>query len=230
MDGYAVAHLQAVAPVRHAGIDDPRLVAFDEALQCRDVQMIVVIVRHDHDIDGRQIVEGDSRRSGASRPGEGHGACALRPDGIRQDVETRRLDQQCRMADHGHHEPLAIHALLRLRRDEVGSHHGLGPIDLASTELPAQQIGKPARFFATWIEEDLAVEMIRDRAAVIAVARLSLTHAEASKCSGDEPEARPFEKAASVHGSLICGFVNSTTRCRPQIAESGECPENRDLA
>ena len=53
-----------------------------EASKCRQIEMIVVIVAHDHCIDWRQVFEADSGRSHTFGTGKRDGAAALGPDGI----------------------------------------------------------------------------------------------------------------------------------------------------
>jgi hypothetical protein len=69
-----------------------------EALDRRDVQVVVVIVRDQHDVDRRQILERQAGPRDPARAGERQRARALRPVGIGQDVHAVELEQQRRMA------------------------------------------------------------------------------------------------------------------------------------
>ncbi len=70
--------------------DDPRIVPGMERFQRGHVEMIVVIVRQQYRIDRGQSIQFDTQGRHAPGTGEGHGACAIRPDRIGQDVEARR--------------------------------------------------------------------------------------------------------------------------------------------
>ena len=81
--------------------DDPRPVAPPEPPQGLDVEMVVMVVRDQHRVDRRQVLEGDARRVDPLGPGEGDRARPLREDRVGQEVEPRDLDQQRGMADRG---------------------------------------------------------------------------------------------------------------------------------
>src|ERR1044072_8705669 len=61
--------------------------------------MGVVIVRLEHDVERRQVVELDSRRHPAARTGERDRRGALAPHRVGEDVETRALNEQGGMPD-----------------------------------------------------------------------------------------------------------------------------------
>ena len=73
-----------------------------EARDGRDVEVVVVIVRDEHDVDRRQVLELEAGRSHTLRTGEPDGARARRPLRVGQDVHPVELDQERRVADPGH--------------------------------------------------------------------------------------------------------------------------------
>src|SRR3982751_269631 len=58
------------------------------------VEMIVVVVREDYDIDGRQRIEIDGGRNPSLRTSELNGGRPLAPDGVDQDIAAADLDQK----------------------------------------------------------------------------------------------------------------------------------------
>ena len=64
--------------------------------------MVVVAVRDQHDVDRRQVGEGDARIVDALRAEEAEGRGAPRPDRVEQHIEPRRLNEQAGMADIGY--------------------------------------------------------------------------------------------------------------------------------
>src|ERR1700691_6113981 len=61
--------------------------------------MIVMAMRHQHDVDRRQVRECDARVVDALWPDKAERGCTLRPYRIEQNVESRGLDQPAGMAD-----------------------------------------------------------------------------------------------------------------------------------
>jgi hypothetical protein len=58
-----------------------------EPRQGREIEVIVVRVRHQHGVDWRQIRKGDSRIVHPRRPDHPERRCAPRPDRVEQQVE-----------------------------------------------------------------------------------------------------------------------------------------------
>jgi hypothetical protein len=81
---------------RHA---EHRLVTAKERLDGRPVAVVVVVVREQHHVDGRQFVHLQCRRNQPGRPREGEGAGAVGKDGVGQDRHVGRLDQRRGVAD-----------------------------------------------------------------------------------------------------------------------------------
>jgi hypothetical protein len=75
--------------------------AFVQLHHAQAVEVVVVVVRDHHDVDRRQILQGDARRLFAPRAEEAHRRGAVAEDRIGQDVEAARLHQHGRMADPG---------------------------------------------------------------------------------------------------------------------------------
>jgi hypothetical protein len=60
-----------------------------EPRQRRKLEMVIVIMRNEHGIDRRQVIEGDTRRVSTLRPNKGKWACSVRAYWIGQDIEPR---------------------------------------------------------------------------------------------------------------------------------------------
>ncbi|MNZ98435.1 hypothetical protein D3C78_1177180 [compost metagenome] len=74
--------------------DEKRLVRHMQALQRFHIQMVVVIMGHQHQIDGRQILKTDAGRIDPFGTGKTERAGALRPHRIDENIQTRRLDEK----------------------------------------------------------------------------------------------------------------------------------------
>jgi len=128
--------------------------------------MIVVAVRHQHDVDLGQRVERNAGIVVPFRSGKRKRRGAHRPHGIDQEVHAGGLDQPARMSDKG--QPYLVSGDPRRRRVGMGARHPIGPgrAPPARTELPAQQLQKRFRWRTVGIEKMLAVEMIRYRSGI----------------------------------------------------------------
>lgn len=160
--GIGCPHRDVVAERRdHARTKCPR-----ELRQRRDVEMVVVAVRHQHDIDPGQFIECDAGIVVPLRPGEAERRGPHRPDRIEQDVEARGLDQPAGMADKA--EPHLVAFDAGRRRIGMGARRPFRPDRAlpAAPELPAQHFTKRFRRRAVRIEEVQAVEMIGHGAVV----------------------------------------------------------------
>ena len=105
--------------------DDSRMEPRDEAPQRPQVHVVVVIVADHDEIDRRQVLEADPRRSMPLRPDPGDGANTLRPDGVGEDVQAVHLDQHRRVIDEGDAEVAAGDTC---RRDVGRDLLPLGPV------------------------------------------------------------------------------------------------------
>ena len=133
-----IAHDGVVAERR----DDARAMRGGEPRQRRDIEMIVVAVRHQHDVDRRQVGKRDAGIVDPLRPDEAERRRALRPDRIEQDIEARGLDQKAGVADIGDAPSRAFDARRRtvgIRRRRPGRPFRPGAAQPALQE-PAQQI------------------------------------------------------------------------------------------
>ena len=178
----AIAELDAILPVKAFGFDRVVRIAHDEVIAerrdhprrrfCSDprqrqyIEMVVVAVRHQHDVDVRQGIEGNAGIVVAPRPRKAHRRDAHRPHGIDEDVEAAGLDQPARVAYERQPHLVALDA----RRRRVGMRvlHPIRPgraLAIAA-ELPAQHFTKSLRRHAIGVEEALPVKMIGDRALI----------------------------------------------------------------
>ena len=75
---------------------------FREAIQRRKIQVVIMVVGHQHDVNRRQVFKANA--GGVAPPGTGPGdrAAAFGPDGVGQDVEAVHLDEKRRVTDRGH--------------------------------------------------------------------------------------------------------------------------------
>ena len=79
--------------------DDARAMRGRQPRQRGDIEMIVVSVRHQHDIDRRQVRKADARVVHAFGPDETERRGALRPNRVEQHVKAGSLNEPARMAD-----------------------------------------------------------------------------------------------------------------------------------
>lgn len=123
-------------------------------------------VRHQHDIDVGQRLEGDARIVVALRPCPAHRRNSHRPHGIDQDVQPRRLDQPARMPHE--RQPHLVAGDTRRRPIGVWARRPVRPGGAlpAATELPAHNRRQRFRRYAVGIVELKPVEMIGDRTLV----------------------------------------------------------------
>src|SRR6266849_4984456 len=142
------------------GSDDLRA---GQTLQRRHVEMIVMIVADQNDVDGRKVLEANSRRSMTFWAGKAERRNALGPHRIGEDVHPINLNERGRMIDERDAE-LAVADTLRRRR-AVRRVHPAWPVATPAIELPFQKcaFALPSR---TGIVKTAAVEVIADRTAV----------------------------------------------------------------
>src|SRR5689334_16712678 len=69
------------------------------------IHVVIVIVRQQHDIDLRQVIEGDAGRIAAPRPCKAEWARSFREDRVGENVRSCSLDQETGMADEGYPQP-----------------------------------------------------------------------------------------------------------------------------
>ena len=110
--------------------------------QRRDIEMIVMTVRDQHDVDLRQLLERDAGIVVPLRSGKADGRDPRGPDGIDEDVEAAGLDQPAGVADEGEPHLVAVDALRR--RVGIGIWHPVRPVCALppAAELPAQHLAE----------------------------------------------------------------------------------------
>ena len=134
------------------------------------IEMIVMAVRHQHDVDRRQVDKGDARIVHSFGTDETERRSALRPNRIEQDIQASRLNEEAGMTDIGNAPGLAFDPRRRTigtGRWRPGRPLRLGPAPMP-IDKPAQQIRPAFRRRGMRVEKALAVEVIGDRAIVIA--------------------------------------------------------------
>ncbi len=155
---HAVAEFDAILPVERLGFDGGVRVAHGDIVaerrdharrefrrefrQRREIEMVVMAMRDQHDVDLRQRVERNAGVVVPLGPGEGDGRGPHRPHRIDENVEIRRLDQPGDMADE--RQPDLVAADARRRRIAVRVRHPIRPAGAlpVGAELPAQHLGQ----------------------------------------------------------------------------------------
>ena len=211
-DRNARSKLDAIAPIVGLDADRRIVVAHDrvvterrdnaasmrgrESRQRRDIEMVIMAMRHQHRVDRRQRVECDARIVHPFRPDESKRRGALRPQRVGQNVHARRLQQNRRVPDE-RDTPLGTRNPCR-RLVGIRARCPCRPFGLAAAGVPAQQVGSAVGRRAVRIEKPRAVEVIRYRAVV--VARRRGANAESAKSRGrDGGESSEHAAAGDFH-------------------------------
>ena len=84
------------------GRDRRRRTPPGQAPEGGEVEVVVVIVRHQDQVDVRQARQRQPRRAGATGACPAHGGAAFAEDRVGQDRHARQLQQERRVADEGH--------------------------------------------------------------------------------------------------------------------------------
>ena len=103
-------------------------VAPNDASQRAAIEVVVVIVREDHEVQRRQVVERDARSDPAPRSRETERRGALAPHRIRQHVERSQLQQRAGVSDPRHRQGAVAGArgVKRRRRDREARGRRVG--------------------------------------------------------------------------------------------------------
>jgi len=144
---------------------DLRLIASPEPHKGRQVEVIVVVVRDEHRIDPGQPVEWDTWRIVPPWSCKRHGAGALGPDRVREDVVAGNLDQEGRVADEA--DAQITFPDLRWWRVLERTWVNLGPGHRPFGELPMEEVDEAAGAFSAGVEEAPSIEVVAQRAFVI---------------------------------------------------------------
>ena len=164
----------------------------------RNIEMIVVAVRHQHGIDRRQVGKGDAGIVDPLRPDEAKRRSALRPHRIEQHIETRGLNEKARMADIGNPPACAFDACRRpvgIRRRRPG--RPLGPGCRASSDRPSSAAHPAGR-------------------------------AAARRRGRKTARRRNDRRLGRCNSATFCGVLYSLGGCRrrshmPRLTEAGRC-------
>ncbi|CRP11100.1 hypothetical protein PAERUG_P18_London_17_VIM_2_04_10_02600 [Pseudomonas aeruginosa] len=133
-----------------------------ELAQGFQVEVVVVVVAHQHQVDRWQLVERQPGRMVALRADEGERADPLRPDRVGEDVQAAVLDQQGGVVDVGDPQFFAAGALVhpwRRCRRRQGEPRALR----RAVPLPLEQVAQALVRGRLDIAETFAVEMVRRR-------------------------------------------------------------------
>jgi len=178
--------------------DEVRCVRRLELQECFDIQVVVVIVRDEDQMDRRQIGEGESRITHASRPQMPKRTRALGIDGIRQDVESGKLDEEGNVIDESKRDLALLETL-----GQSGPHtitDAPGPRLRVGRATPAQEIAERAARRGGWIEKESTVKMIGRRPMISrASAERAQRIAQTPMCA----RRRGYTSDRSIHGMII---------------------------
>src|SRR5579871_277219 len=96
--------------------------------------MIVMVVAEQHKVDGWQVIEADARGMKSCGTGPANRTGAVRPDGVRQNIEPTELQKERRMIDEGDPQRLGT-----VRRARTGLRIRVVPHTMTAREHPAQK-------------------------------------------------------------------------------------------
>ena len=149
-DEVGVVERHQVADARLRGV---------QAADGGQIKMVVVIVRYQYPVDGREVGDVDAWGVDALGTGKAEGAGAFRPMRVEQDVNAGGLDEHGGVADEAQAELLALDALGGIVAEAVG---GLAiPSAALAIEAPLQNIPEGlAVVDAPRVEEAFAVEVV----------------------------------------------------------------------
>ena len=149
--------------------DDARAEALPQPADRLAVHVVVVVVRDEHRVDPRQVVEGDARRVDALGADEGERAGALGPHRIDQHVAPPRLDQEATRARRRRRAPRRRRRARAAGRRRTGSGSSAGHAAPRSASCQRSKASAPLRPGLARVEEPHAVEMVRHRTLVVGV-------------------------------------------------------------
>ena len=176
--------------------DHARPVALVDAGQRLDVEMVVVVVRDQHDVDARQVRKGDAGLVDALGADEGQRARTLRIHRVDQQVEARDLVEERGVAEMDDANPFDTGRWPVLRRGRVALGESLA---LALRGLPFQHVGETLGHGPA-IGEDDAVEILRHRPLIIGVAGAGDRRPGGACRSEKGGDAKNGQQLATVHG------------------------------
>lgn len=184
-------HTVAFPPVELHGVGDaaggqPRLQAQRHHVQRRAaglavqgadagrIEMVVVVVRHQHQVHPRQFAQRQPRGLMALRAGEGQGRGPLRKDGVGEQREAAQLGQHRGMADPGGGRQ---HALARPR---VGLQEGVVRGHLRDRaawgrwQPLAASVGAPAQHLGQALGREVVVVVLEAVGAMVRFSRVEV--------------------------------------------------------
>lgn len=129
------------------------------------VHVVVVIVRYQHHIDRRQVLETDTGSIDAFWASKTERAGAFRPDRIGENVQPRRLNEKGSVADEGNAQILPTTRSLGFARGK--GLDSLPARGFLAVEPPFHQIEKTAWRRTAGIEETHTIEMVGRRTGII---------------------------------------------------------------
>ena len=187
--------------------DDARPMGGGQPRQRRDIEMIIMPVRHQHRIDRRQCIECDARIVDPFRSGKADRGGTRRPHGIAQEVDTARLDEKARMADKADPDRRPRDAGGRTVR--MGARRPFRPFFAASGGEPPQHVEGAFRRRAQGIAEPDAIEVIRHRPIMVGLRPRAQPSGPAAECRG---AGEPGKHVATRWRHLVHGFGLAAAR------------------
>ena len=143
--------------------DEDRGVAALDLPQTGKIHMVVVIVRQQHDVRARQVLQRDAGRANALWAGPGDRGTAFTEDRVGQYYGAGKPDQKTGMIDEGDGHGAVWHCLGRRGIDRVAGHLGR-PCGSLVMQPPAQYLEQAARRAGdAGVEEAAAVVVVGER-------------------------------------------------------------------
>src|SRR3954462_4509471 len=99
-DSRSDARLRKVARVAKTG-HSTRAPACAHLTQCRQIHVVVMVVRDQEQVYAGQCIQALSRLPHATRAGKGNWAASLRPNWVGEHADTADLQQERRVTDEG---------------------------------------------------------------------------------------------------------------------------------
>src|SRR3984957_7158324 len=186
------------------------MAAIRQPAQCRQIQVIVVIVAEEHDIDAGKILPQHARIPAAARTDPAKRTGTIGPNGVGQNVGTALLEQNGGMVDQRNPQLAARHIRRRLGWLDV-RHKTWGWLGTAG-ELPSKGVDKAARPGGARLVKALSVKVLGKSwvagtllhpASVLFKSRISTACRSLSGCASANAAAALRQRSTVCFSTLI---------------------------
>lgn len=137
-----------------------RFGALGEAAKGGEIEVIVVVVAEEDNVDARKIFKADAGRAITAGAYEAEWAGAVGPDGISENVDAAKLEEERGVVDHGDAEFVGSDGGGRFGGDDVVNEAAWGRFGRA-VEFPAEDIAEAKGLGRVGVEEATTVEVGR---------------------------------------------------------------------